>query len=191
MPLEPPVIRTERLELHPQRNAHAAALLDYYVRNRSYLQPWEPARSESFYTQAYHVAEIARAIEDCRRGTGVRFLAFEPGADRVVASINLSNIRRGVIHSAIISYAVDAGCAGRGYASELVRAIVRYAFETLGLHRLEASYQPENRASGRVLRKSGFIVEGYARDYLLLDGAWRDGVLVSLTNDAWTRPEPR
>jgi ribosomal-protein-alanine N-acetyltransferase len=162
--------------------------LDYYTRNRTHLQPWEPTRSAAFYTQAHQAAEIERAIEDCERGTGLRFLAFEAGEPRIVASINLSNIRRGVIHCAIVSYAVDAACAGRGYATELVRAIVSYAFDTLGLHRVEASYQPENRASGRVLAKNGFIVEGYARDYLFLNGAWRDGVLVSRTNDAWTMP---
>jgi ribosomal-protein-alanine N-acetyltransferase len=188
MSFEVPAIRTQRLVVRPQQLRHAQALLDYFVRNQTYLQPWEPTRTAAFYTQAHQLAEIARAVDDCERGTGIRFLAFEPGDDRIVASINLSNIRRGVIHCAIVGYAVDASCAGRGYATELVRAIVRYAFEELGLHRLEASYQPENRASGRVLHKNGFVLEGYARDYLLLDGAWRDGVLVSLTNDAWAMP---
>ncbi len=191
MSFDVPEIRTERLVLEAQRIRHAPALLDYFTRNRTYLRPWEPTRSTQFYTEAYQIAEIERAGDDCERGTGVRFLAFEPGNDRIVASINLSNVRRGVIHSAIVSYAVDASSAGRGYATELVRAIVRYAFETLGLHRIEASYQPDNRASGRVLAKNGFIVEGYARDYLFLDGAWRDGVLVSLTNDAWAPPQAR
>lgn len=62
---------------------------------------------------------------------------------------------------------------------------VRYAFDVLNLHRLETSYQPANERSGRVLRKLGFVVEGYARDYLLLNGSWRDGILVSLTNPDW------
>jgi ribosomal-protein-alanine N-acetyltransferase len=185
MSLEVPAIRTERLVLEPQQVRHVPALLDYFKRNRTHLEPWEPTRPAQFFTEAYQLAEIQRACDDCERGTGIRFLAFEPGDDRIVASLNLSNIRRGVIHSAIVSYAVDATRARRGYATELVRAIVRYAFDTLALHRIEASYQPENRASGRVLAKNGFIVEGYARDYLFLNGAWRDGVLVSLTNDAW------
>jgi ribosomal-protein-alanine N-acetyltransferase len=185
MPLEVPAIRTERLSLEPLREHHAMAFLAYYQRNRAYLQRWEPLRDETFYTEEHQRSEIAKTEADAKRGSCARFIAFEPRSDAIVASFNLWNIRRGVIHAAIVGYSVDERRAARGYATEILQAIVRYAFGTLGLHRIETSYQPDNRASGRVLHKNGFIVEGYARDYLFLNGAWRDGVLVSLTNDAW------
>jgi ribosomal-protein-alanine N-acetyltransferase len=65
---------------------------------------------------------------------------------------------------------------------EALQALVRYAFEDLKLHRIMANYMPANERSGRLLRRIGFVVEGYARDYLHLDGAWRDHILTSLTN---------
>jgi ribosomal-protein-alanine N-acetyltransferase len=184
----PPTLHTAHLRLEPLREAHAPQLLAYYERNRAHLQRWEPSRDEAFYTLARQRANIARSGVEASRGTFAGFVAFEPGGSEIVASINLNGIRRGVLHAGLIGYGVDAAYTGRGYATEIAGEVVRYAFEELNLHRVEASYQPENHASARVLQKLGFIVEGYARDYLLLDGAWRDGVLVSRTNDRW-RPQ--
>ena len=184
-----PTLHTQRLRLEPLAERHAAAFVAYCERNRAYFKIWEPDRVPDYYTEAYHRDSIAMTARDSANGIVARFVAFETGSDEIVASFNLSNIRRGVNDSAIVGYSIDEKRAGHGYATELLRAIVAYAFETLGLHRIETSYQPTNRASGRVLYKNGFIVEGYARDYLFLDGAWRDGVLVSLTNAEW-KPRP-
>jgi ribosomal-protein-alanine N-acetyltransferase len=59
-------------------------------------------------------------------------------------------------------------------------------FGELGFHRIMANYLPHNERSGRLLRRLGFVVEGYARDYLYIHGAWRDHILTALTN-----PDPR
>lgn len=181
-------MQTERLTLEPLSGRHAAELLAYYERNQEHLQPWEPERSESFYTLDYHRAVISSSESEFVQGTAARFVALEHGGKQIVASVNLSNIRRGVVHAGIIGYSVDEAHQGRGYATEAVGAVVRYGFDVLNLHRIETSYQPANERSGRVLRKLGFTVEGYARDYLFLNGAWRDGILVSLTNQAWQHP---
>jgi ribosomal-protein-alanine N-acetyltransferase len=71
---------------------------------------------------------------------------------------------------------------------EAVTAAVRYAFADLGLHRVKAAYLPGNERSGRLLRRLGFAVEGYARDYLLIAGRWQDHVLVGRTNPDWLPP---
>ncbi len=63
---------------------------------------------------------------------------------------------------------------------EALKAVIAYAFETLKLRRLSANYMPTNERSGRLLRKAGFVVEGYARDYLQIGGRWTDHVLTSL-----------
>jgi ribosomal-protein-alanine N-acetyltransferase len=70
--------------------------------------------------------------------------------------------------------------------SEALRAGIAYVFETLGFHRIQANHLPANERSARLLRRLGFSVEGYARDYLYINGAWRDHVLTSLTS-----PRPR
>jgi ribosomal-protein-alanine N-acetyltransferase len=65
---------------------------------------------------------------------------------------------------------------------EAVRGAVAYAFGSLGLHRVTANYMPRNRRSGSVLRRAGFVVEGYARDYLLINGRWEDHMLTAIVN---------
>jgi len=55
----------------------------------------------------------------------------------------------------------------------------------MNLHRIMANYVPTNERSASVLKKLGFQVEGYARDYLYLNGKWRDHILTSLTNKDW------
>jgi ribosomal-protein-alanine N-acetyltransferase len=184
-----PVLRSARLRLEPLAIEHAAAMLHYYERNRTYLEPWEPVRPAAFYTFDERRSDIEATIEDTASGRCARFVAFDSDAADIAASINLWNIRRGVIHAAIVGYSVDERRSGRGYASEMLGAIVRYAFDVLNLHRIETSYQPSNHASGRVLEKNGFTIEGHARAYLYLNGAWRDGVLVSRINDAWHAPD--
>jgi ribosomal-protein-alanine N-acetyltransferase len=176
------MLASERLRLEPLSVRHAAEFAAYRRRNRVYLTPWEPMGSEESFTEAYQVTAIARVADDMQQAN---FVLFEQDGDLLIGECNLFNIRRGIVQAAIIGYSVDEAHAGRGYASEAAGMVVKYAFETLGLHRLETSYNPKNEASGRVLIKNGFRVEGYARDYLFIDGAWRDSVMVARTNPAF------
>jgi ribosomal-protein-alanine N-acetyltransferase len=180
-------LQTARLRLEELAPGHAAEYLSYRSRNRTHLERWEPATGPGAFTAAYQASEIATSLTLARAGESVRFVAFEKRGTDIVASVNLWSIRRGVSESAILGYSVDANYEGRGFATESAQAVVEFAFSTLGLHRIETSYQPVNERSGRVLRKLGFVVEGYARHYLFLDNAWRDAVLASRTNDAWKR----
>ena len=79
----------------------------------------------------------------------------------------------------------------KGLMAEALERALRHVFEELELHRVEANYQPTNERSGRLLRRLGFVVEGYSRDYLFIDGAWRDHVRTALTRpDPFTPPTP-
>ncbi len=180
----PPVLtlQTEHLRLAPRDASHAGAFLAYNERNRTHFAPWEPVRGS---TLADYEAELARGAAEMERGAAALFFAFEHAGADVVATVNLHHIVRGVLQSATLGYNVDAACVGRGYATEMSRAVIRYAFDELRLHRVEASYQPHNEPSGRVLRKLGFTVEGYSRDFLYIAGAWRDAIRVALVNPAW------
>jgi ribosomal-protein-alanine N-acetyltransferase len=64
-----------------------------------------------------------------------------------------------------------------------VGLILPFVFETLGLHRIHAAFLPANIASRRVLEKNGFREEGYAENYLQIDGKWADHVLFGLTRE--------
>ncbi len=71
--------------------------------------------------------------------------------------------------------------------AEALRRAIRHAFDEMGLHRLMANYVPTNEHSGRLLRRLGFTIEGYARDYLLLDGVWKDHILTALVSSGTGR----
>jgi ribosomal-protein-alanine N-acetyltransferase len=176
------ILRTERLRLEPLMSHHVPAYLAYQIRNRAYLRPWEPDRTDEYYTPESIAHEVARTELDdtCRR-----FAIFEREGETILGIINLWNIRRGVDQSAGLGYAIDEHHQGRGFATEACRGIIAFAFGELNLHRLQTSYQPHNKASAAVLRKVGFEIIGYAREQLLIDGAWRDGVLVALINSNW------
>lgn len=74
--------------------------------------------------------------------------------------------------------------------TEALRLATCFVFDDLHMHRIMANHGPQNQRSARVLRRLGFVVEGYARKYLLVHGEWHDHVLTALTNDRWIPPDP-
>ncbi len=165
------------------RRDDAAAMLAYHERNRERLRRWEPEPPPDFLSLPYwERVTSASAAADEQIASRIGFIAHEPGSETIAGSVNLQSIERGIFQCAVLGYSIDGAFEGRGYAREMVGAVVDYAFGRLGLHRVEANYQPANERSGRLLRALGFVVEGYARDYLFMSGAWRDHVLTSRTN---------
>jgi len=185
-PLRVAVIETPRLTLTLPGPSAAPEVLDYYERNRRHLAPWEPQRAEGFYEVAYWRKRLAADREEFRKGRSMRLFLMSKEDARVVGNAHFTEIVRGPFLACHLGYGLDSRLEGQGFMSEALRAAIGYAFDELGLHRIMASYRPTNERSGSLLRRLGFVVEGYARDYLLIDGRWRDHVLTSLL-----RPEPR
>ena len=104
----------------------------------------------------------------------IRLNICEVGSGVLVGGININNIVYGRFKSAAIGYWAYAGTAGRGYMSEGLRLVIRYAFGELGLHRLEANIQPTNEDSIKLVKRNGFRYEGTSPDYLFINGAGRD-----------------
>jgi ribosomal-protein-alanine N-acetyltransferase len=104
-----------------------------------------------------------------------RFAIVDGGA--IAGTIALSNIVRGPFDSANVGYWVASASQGRGLATRAVAEILRFAFDELGLHRVEAGTLVDNVASQRVLERNGFTRIGLARRYLRIAGEWRDHVL--------------
>lgn len=144
--------------------------------------PWMqlPATAEEF--QAW-----MRRFDD---GTNLGFLVRVRETGATAGMVNINSVIRGRYQGASLGYAAFAPSAGRGYMTEGLAAVLRYAFTDLRLHRLEASIQPANKASLAVVRRLGFRYEGLSPDYLYIDGAWRDHERWSVTApDPWT-PDP-
>ncbi|MDB5092411.1 MAG: rimJ [Candidatus Eremiobacteraeota bacterium] len=175
------VLETARLTIRLADVDDVRAVIDYDRRNREHLRAWEPVRdAATAYDVEVRSASLGGRRADADDGRGFLFLARMQGDDAVAASVNLSNIVRGAFQACHLGYSVDAAREGQGIASEAVGAVVGFAFEGLRLHRVMANYQPTNERSGKLLRRLGFVTEGYARDYLFINGAWRDHVLTAL-----------
>jgi [ribosomal protein S5]-alanine N-acetyltransferase len=171
-----------RTAIRAVRTADADALLELRLRNREFLAPWDPLRPASFFTRAGQAEWIAmqeRAWEE-DRGYGFVMLDLIDG-DRIVGGINLFNVVRSARQSAGMGYWVDERAGSRGHATAAVRLVSAFAFEHLGLHRLEPAVMPRNVRSNRVMEKAGFRREGLAVRYLRIAGRWEDHHLYGLT----------
>jgi ribosomal-protein-alanine N-acetyltransferase len=187
--LPPPVITTERLVLRLAERSDVPALRRFSVENAAHLAPTSPAPAPDVLTEAYWLRQVEQGHGDFAQGRAARCVLFPRDApDIVVGRVSLTNIVRGVAHYGDLGYSLAADRQGQGLMSEAVAAAIRYAFDDLRLHRVKAAYVPTNGRSGRLLRRLGFVAEGYARDSLLIQGRWQNQVLVELTNPEQRAP---
>ena len=184
---------TERLFIQVPPASAAPRVLDYCVRNRAHLGHWEPRRPDEYFTKTFWSRQLAAARGEYEAGESLRttlirrdISAHREGRDgRVIGVINLSQIVRGAFQAGVLGYSLDRDAEGEGLMTEGLSALIEHAFGALGLHRLMAAYRPENTRSAAVLKRLGFEREGFAKNYLFIDGAWRDHELTALV-----RPEP-
>lgn len=153
----------------------ADELAALYRANREHLVPFIEIRDEAFFTAKGQRERIARATDAAVVGDSWRFAILD--GDALAGTIGVTNVIRGPVQGAKVGYWVAHGRDGKGLASRAVGEVVRFAFETAGLHRLEAWTLVDNLASQRVLEKNGFTRFGMARALLLIDGEWRDHIL--------------
>ncbi len=174
---------TDRLRLTVPDPASAAAVLDYFERNRSHLEPWAPPAPDDFYTLEFWVRRANIARDELAAGRSLRLL-LRPRQDpaRVIGSCNFTEVIRGGFQACLLGYGLDQHEVGKGLMEEALRRSIEFVFSDFELHRVMANYMPINERSGALLRRLGFVVEGYARDYLFINGAWRDHILTALTN---------
>jgi ribosomal-protein-alanine N-acetyltransferase len=190
---ETPTLVGKRVILRGPRLSDYADWRALRKTSRDFLKPFEPRWTEADLSQRVFAARIRRGWREARAGTDYAFLIFEnlANGERLVGGLTLSNVRRRAAQFANIGYWMGKDFAGQGLMTEAVSLVIPYVFETLGLHRLHAAFLPVNVASRRVLEKNGFQEEGYADNYLQIDGKWADHVLFGLTRERWdsrTRP---
>lgn len=143
-----------------------------YLRNREHLAPWEPIRSEEFFTEQFQRQDIEHRFKAVQAEESFP-LALVSGQE-IVGRFNLAGITRGPFQNAGLGYWIDREYQGRGLAAATVRMIVQEARDEIGLHRIEASTLMRNAASQRVLLKNGFQLIGMAPRYLQIAGEWQD-----------------
>lgn len=172
----------EGVYLRPPEARDYQEWADLREESRAFLTPWEPTWAVDETSRGSYRYKLRRYIEDARDDRAYALFVFREPDGALVGGVTLSNVRRGVAQTASLGYWAGERYAGQGYITAAVRTCVRYAFDDLDLHRVEAACQPDNTASRRVLEKAGFTQEGMARAYLRIDGAWRDHILFGITN---------
>jgi [ribosomal protein S5]-alanine N-acetyltransferase len=184
-----PIIITDRLTLRLAAAGDIPALLRYFTENAAHLAPTSPLLPPEFFTESYWRAQVGRDRDAFAAGRSTRLFLFpHDDPETVIGNLSLNNIVRGVAQYCDLGYSLAADRQGQGLMSEAVSAAIRYAFDDLRLHRVKAAYLPTNERSARLLRHLGFVIEGYARDYLLIQGRWQDQVLVGLVYPEWRDP---
>ncbi len=156
----------ERTFLRRGHDRDAQEFVELIRASRELHQPWSfpPTEAEDFRGLLDRTrSDDFELLLLCRRGDGV-----------IIGFFNLSQIFRGPFMNAYLGYAVGQPFAGQGYMAEGIGLVLRHAFETLRLHRLEANIQPANAASIGLARHAGFRLEGFSPRYLKIDGHWRD-----------------
>ena len=191
-------ITTARLQLLAPDPAPAAgqvaAVVDFFARNQAHLSPWDPPPAPGDQTPEGVLGRLNTGAAAFGASQAWRWWlaprAQAAGAPlRIIGSIGLSNLSRGASQSCSLGYSLDESAQGQGLMHEALQAVIAEAFgPAINLHRLQAGVQPNNPRSLAVLARLGFVDEGLARDYLYINGAWRDHRIFSLSNPAFVAP---
>ena len=173
----------ERIFLRPPKRRDALKWQKLRMVSKNFLVPWEPAWDASscsrrafirYFKNSNYLANIDKAYS---------FLIFKSDDKALLGGINIGNVRRGVAQSASIGYWIGVNYARNGYMIEALRLLIPSLFIDLRLNRIEAATLEDNIASRNLLKKIGFKKEGTLRQYLKINGAWRDHVLYGLLED--------
>jgi ribosomal-protein-alanine N-acetyltransferase len=145
--------------------------------SRAFHRPWATAPTDD--------ERFATYLADSRRPDFEAMLVCRHEDDAILGFFNLSQIARGSLQSAYLGYAVGKAYARHGYMREGIELVLRVAFLTLRLHRVEANIQPDNHASIALAQGAGFRREGYSPRYLKIGGRWRDHERWAILAEEW------
>jgi RimJ/RimL family protein N-acetyltransferase len=180
MSLPAPTLLTARLRLRPFASSDEAAL--FSLQSNTYVlrywdsPPWnDRSRAERF------IATCRSMEED---GSGAR-LAIDRVSDNVFIGWCSLSRWNPEYRSASMGYCFDDAVWGHGYATEAGGALLKWAFDTLDLNRVQSETDTRNLASARVLEKLGFVREGTLREDCVVNGEVSDSWVYGLIRREW------
>ncbi len=175
-----PVIESGPILLRPPRMSDYESWVRLRRESRAFLTPWEPTWPADDLTRSAYRFRVKRYMRDIREDASYSLFLFNARTGQLAGGLTLSNIRRGAAQTASLGYWIGLPFARQGLMTAAVRAVLPFGFGSLGLHRIEAACLPTNVPSLRLLRKTGFTEEGFARAYLKINGVWQDHVLFAM-----------
>ncbi len=166
-----------RVYLRTPVHTDRAEFISLMRASRAFHRPWATAPTDDDAFDAY--------LLDSRRPDFEAMLVCRRTDRAILGFFNLSHITRGSLQSAYLGYAVGSKFGNQGYMREGLELVLREAFVTLRLHRIEANIQPGNQASIALARGAGFAREGFSPRYLKIGGRWRDHERWAILAEDW------
>lgn len=176
------IYETERLSLKVLDKTDAQQVLDYYIKNKDFLEEWDPLKSEEFYTLEYQEKQLEAETVKIKNGSMFRLWILKKGCNEIIGSLAFNNIIIGAFHSCHLGYKLAKDEINKGYMTEAIKKGIEVIFDQYKLHRIEANIMPKNKRSLRVVEKLGFYDEGLAYKYLKINGEWEDHIHMVLLN---------
>lgn len=167
-------IQGEKCYVRTFQEKDAQSLMGLVSRNKYFWSTYEPLQRPEYYTVDAQYKKIQESLYLMSSKREFTFGIYEQGTNNLIGHIALYAIKRLPYSSAFVGYAMDEIYIGKGIVTEAVELVVQFAFEQIGLHRVEAYVSTKNNASIRVLEKSGFQREGLLRKLLYINGQWVD-----------------
>ncbi|MGE7092310.1 GNAT family N-acetyltransferase [Lysinibacillus sp. NPDC048646] len=162
----------------------AQSLTGLVSRNKYFWSTYEPLQRPEYYTVDAQYKKIQESLYLMDSKREFSFGIYEQGSNNLIGHIALYAVKRLPYSSAFVGYAMDEIYVGKGIVTEAVELVVRFAFEQIGLHRVEAYVSTQNNASIRVLEKSGFQQEGLLRKLLYINGQWVDHYMYACLDES-------
>lgn len=178
----PVVLRSARLELREFTIEDWSAVHEYASRSEACrFQPWGPNSSEE--SRAFVEEAVAAAKQEPRTRYALAVVLAATG--ELIGTAEL-HVRSSRFRTGELAYIVNPDYWGQGYATEAARAVLKFGFGDLGLHRIFGTCDPRNTASARVLQKVGMTYEGRLRETILIRDGWRDSEVYSILEQEWS-----
>ncbi len=174
---------TERLLLKILNKEAAPLVLSFYEDNAGLFEPWEPKRSNNFYTLSYHKTLLTAEHNLMADGRLVRFWVFlKDYPEEIIGSICFQNLLREPYCSCSLGYKFSQKYQHHGYATESLRKCIDLLQNEYNMHRIDAFIMPDNLSSLKLIERLGFTYEGTSRSYARINGRWTDHLHYALIN---------
>ncbi|WP_051351079.1 GNAT family N-acetyltransferase [Sulfobacillus thermosulfidooxidans] len=171
-----------RYALRPLTPRDASQRLAFFLKNRSFLEPYMPLMNESDFTLAHQLEVLTKGYHDMQEDRRYLLGIFPAGnsdAGALLGYVNLNNVIRGVFQNCDMGYAMDYDLRNQGIMTAAVTEAIDFAFNDIKLHRIQVAIIPTNTPSLRVAEKTGFRLIGLSPQYLKIHGVWHDHLLLA------------
>lgn len=172
------IYQTNRMILKILKPGQEDLVLEFYEKNKNFLEPMEATRPEQFYTLNYQRSNLVCEYNLFVKLNYMRYWLFLPEDPyHPLGCVSFSNFLKGSFSSCMVGYKLDERACRHGFMYEALSFLLPELVQNCCLRRVEAMVLPENAASIRLLERLQFIKEGYLHSFAQINGKWRDHFL--------------